>query len=137
MNPQTSKIGELASRYWSQNIAAQITNRKHAGVTLSVYTEYESNEHGDYTYFIGEEVSSFENMSSGFQKLIIPSAKYQTFTSPAGKMPEVVMNAWQKIWKMSSDDFEGKRAYQADFEVYDQRASDPGNTIVDIYVGIK
>ncbi|HEX4044431.1 MAG TPA: GyrI-like domain-containing protein [Gammaproteobacteria bacterium] len=136
MNPQTSKIGELAGRYWSQNVAVQITDRKNPGVTLSVYTEYDSDEHGDYTYFIGEEVSSFENMPSGFKKLIVPSAKYQKFTTPAGKMPEVVINAWQKIWKMSPDDLEGKRAYLADFEIYDQRASDPGNTIVDIYVGI-
>jgi predicted transcriptional regulator YdeE len=35
MNPQTSKIGELASRFWSQNIAAQIVNRKNPDVTLS------------------------------------------------------------------------------------------------------
>ena len=55
INPQTSKIGGLAGRYWNQNIAAQITDRKNAGVTLSVYTEYDSDEHGDYTYFIGEE----------------------------------------------------------------------------------
>src|SRR5579859_3904101 len=77
MNPQTSKIGELMGRYWSQNIAAQISNRKNPGVTLSVYTEYDSNEHGDYTYFIGEEVGSFENIPSGLQKLMIPVAKYQ------------------------------------------------------------
>jgi predicted transcriptional regulator YdeE len=137
MNPKTSKIGELAGRYWGQNIAAQITDRKNPDVTLSVYTEYDSDEHGDYTYFVGEEVSSFENMPSGFQQLIIPSAKYQKFTTSAGKMPKVVINAWQQIWKMSSDDFEGKRAYQTDFEIYDQRASDPSNTIVDTYVGIK
>lgn len=136
MNPQTSRIGELAGRYWSQGVAAQIPNRQNPGVTLSVYTEYDSDEHGDYTYFIGEEVTSFENIPSGFQKLIIPSAKYQKFTTPAGKMPEVVINAWQQLWKMSAADFEGKRAYQADFELYDQRASDPENTIVDVYVGI-
>jgi len=28
MNPGTSKIGELAGRFWSQNIAGQISNRK-------------------------------------------------------------------------------------------------------------
>lgn len=137
MNPKTSKIGELAGRYWSQNIAAQITDRKNAGVTLSVYTEYDSDEHGDYTYFIGEEVNSFKDIPVGFQQLIITPAKYQRFTTPAGKMPAVVINAWQEIWKISSDDFKRKRAYQADFEIYDERASDPSNTIVDIYVGIK
>lgn len=38
---------------------------------------------------------------------------------------------------MSSDDFGGDRAYVADFEVYDQRAIDPTNASLDIYIGIK
>jgi predicted transcriptional regulator YdeE len=106
-------------------------------VTLSVYTEYDSNEHGDYTYFIGEEVSSFENTPPALQKLTIPAAQYQKFTTSSGKMPEVVINAWQQIWKMSANDFAGNRAYIADFEVYDHRAIDPMNASLDIYIGIK
>lgn len=137
MDSQKAKIGESAGRYWSQNIASQIPNRKNPGVTLAVYTEYDSNEHGDYTYFIGEEVKSFENIPSGLQKLIIPTSKYQKFTTLSGKMPDVVINAWQQIWKMSPDDIGGKRAYQADFEVYDERARDPASTSLDIYIGIK
>lgn len=137
MNPQTAKIGELAGRYWRQNIANQIPNRKNPGVTMAIYTEYDSNEHGDYTYFIGEAVSSFENLPEDLNKLTIPAAKYQKFTTPSGKMPEVVINAWQQIWQMSANDFGGNRAYVADFEVYDQRAIDPANMILDIYIGIK
>ena len=51
-------------------------------------------------------------------------------------MSEVVINAWQKIWNMSVSDFGGKRAYLADFELYDHRAGDPANAIVDIHIGI-
>lgn len=137
INPETSKIGELVGRFWSQNIAGQISDRKNPGVTLSIYTEYDSNEHGDYTYFIGEEVGSFENIPAGLQQLTIPAAKYQKFTTSLGKIPEVVIAAWQQIWKMSVSDFGGERAYVADFEVYDQRASDPANASLDIYIGIK
>lgn len=137
MNPHTSKIGELAARFWAQNIANQMPHRKNPGVTFSVYTEYASDEHGDYTYFIGEEVSSFENLPSGLQKLTIPAATYQKFTTPSGQMPAVVINAWQQIWKMTAQDFGGNRAYLADFEIYDQRASDPANTSLDIYIGLK
>jgi predicted transcriptional regulator YdeE len=90
-----------------------------------------------YTYFIGEEVNSFDDIPNGMQKIIIPAATYQKFTTPNGKMPDVVITAWQQIWKMTPDDFEGKRAYQADFEVYDERARDPSNTSLDIYIGIK
>lgn len=82
-------------------------------------------------------MSSFENAPADLQKLTIVAAQYQKFTTPYGKMPEVVINAWQQIWKMSSTDFDGKRAYQADFELYDQRASDPANMSLDIYIGIE
>lgn len=137
MNPEVSKIGKLAGQFWGQNIANQIYNRKNPGVTYSVYTEYDSDEHGDYTYFIGEEVDSFENVPQELQTLTIPAAQYQKFTTPSGKMPEVVINAWLQIWKMSANDFGGQRAYIADFEIYDQRAIDPNNTSLDIYIGIK
>jgi predicted transcriptional regulator YdeE len=137
MNPQTAKIGELAGRYWGQQCAAHIADRKNPGITLSVYTDYASNEHGDYTYFVGEEVTSFDNVSDHFQTLTIPAAQYQKFTTPAGKMPEVVINAWMQIWQMTAANFGGDRAYVADFEVYDERANNPANAVADIYIGIK
>lgn len=137
MDPETSEIGKLAGHFWGQNIASQIPNRKNPGATLSIYTDYDSNEHGNYTYFIGEEVNSFENVPSEFQQLTIPAATYQKFTTSSGKMPAVVINAWKEIWKMSSADFGGERAYVADFEVFDQRANDPNNASLDIYIGIK
>ncbi len=38
---------------------------------------------------------------------------------------------------MSEEVLGGKRNYIADFEVYDQRASDVNHAVVDIYIGIK
>lgn len=32
--------------------------------------------------------------------------------------------------------FGGKRKYIADFEIYDQRAADPNNAVIDIYIGM-
>lgn len=136
-NPETAKIAGVAGHYWSQSIADKMIHRKNPGVTLAVYTEYDSNEHGDYTYFIGEEVDSFEDMPTTLQKLTIPAANYQKFTTSPGKFPDIVINAWQEIWKMTPDDFGGQRIYQADFEVYDKHAMDPNQAIVDIYIGIK
>jgi predicted transcriptional regulator YdeE len=137
MNPQTAKIGALMGRYWSQNIAATISDRNNPGQTLAVYTDYDSDEHGDYTYFLGEEVNSFDNIPAELQTLTIPAAKYQKFTTQQGKMPDVVIDAWQNIWRMTPNDFGAERAYLADFELYDQRASDPADASLDIYIGIK
>jgi nucleotidyltransferase substrate binding protein (TIGR01987 family) len=44
---------------------------------------------------------------------------------------------WQNIWKMNTADLGGKRAYIADFEVYDERSQNPEQAVLDIYIGIK
>ncbi|HLB43248.1 MAG TPA: effector binding domain-containing protein [Gammaproteobacteria bacterium] len=132
MNPKTSKIGTLAGSYWGNQVANNIKHRINPGITYAVYTEFDSDENGDHTYFIGEAVSSIENQDlSQFKIITISKSHYQKFTTPPGKMPDVVISAWQKIWAMGG----GKRKYIADFEVYGERASDPNNTVIDIYIG--
>ncbi len=137
MNPETGKIGGMIGEFFGNQWPTKIAHRKNPEVTLCVYTKYASDEHGDYTYFIGEEVSDFDHIPDGMKMLVIPASHYQKFTTPSGKIPSVVIQAWQAIWKMTPEELGGKRAYQADFEVYDQRAQDPQNCIVDIYVGIE
>jgi predicted transcriptional regulator YdeE len=137
MNPETAKIGALLGQFWSMKIAEQLTKRVNPGVSLAVYTDYESDEHGNYTYFIGEEVSSFEKLPSDLQRLIIPATQYQRFTTAVGSMPGIVIQAWQQIWQMTAEELGGRRVYQADFELYDQRASDLSKASLDIYIGIE
>jgi predicted transcriptional regulator YdeE len=136
MNPDTSKIGPLAESFWSNQEGSEIKHRASPGVTYSVYTDYVTDENGEYTYFIGEAVSSFDDQDlAHFNALVIPGSQYMKFTTEPGAMPNVVVQAWQDIWQMTDSMFEGKRKYIADFEVYDQRAADPSNTVIDIYIG--
>ena len=137
MNPETSKIAALAGKYWGEQLADSFKHRINPGVTYAVYTEYESDEHGEYTYFIGESVDVLESQDlSQFKSLIIPQSTYQKFTTSSGKMPDIVISSWQEIWGMSEKDFEGKRKYIADFEIYDKRAQNPNEMALDIYIGI-
>ncbi len=137
MNPDSSKMIATITAYREQQVADKIVHRVCPGVTYACYTDYESNEKGDYTYFIGEVVDSLDNQNlSQLTAIRIPAGIYQKFTTPPGKMPAVVVTAWQKIWTMTDDDLGGKRIYSTDFEVYDQRAADPDNSIVDIYISI-
>ena len=62
-------------------------------------------------------------------------SEYQKFTTKTGPFPDVLIDAWEKIWKMDSLDFGGRRKYIADFEIYDERAVDPESAAVDIYIG--
>lgn len=136
MDPEHSKIAKTAGFYWREQVAEQFQHRCRPGVTYAVYTEYESDEHGDYTYFIGEAVSALDDQDlTQFHSLTIPGGAYQKFTTDAGEMPTVVISAWQAIWQMDSADFGGKRRYQADFEIYDQRVADPKCAVIDIFIG--
>ena len=136
MDPTTAKIGLTVQNYFEGMFSEKIAQRKSPWTTYSVYTEYESDSTGEYTYFIGEEVINFETQPHEFKQITILQQCYSKFTTPPGAMPEVCLNAWQKIWQMTTEELGGNRSYKADFEIYDQRASDPTNSVLDIYVGI-
>jgi len=137
MNISSAKIAPTIQKYFRQAVGEEIPNRKNPGTTYCVYTDYESDFTGDYTYFIGQEVKVGGDSMEGFSSIIIPAQNYAKFTSKPGIMPEVCIDMWQNIWKMKSGELGGKRAYLADFEVYDKRALDPSKTVLDIYVGVK
>lgn len=135
-DPSTNKIAATVQKYFHNGLAQKIIHRTKPGTTFCVYTNYESDHNGDYTYFIGEEVSSFDGVSEEFETLIIPAQHYAKFTSQPGPMPAVCIDMWQNIWKMNSSDLGGERAYIADFEVYDERSVDHNKVILDIYIAI-
>ena len=89
--------------------------------------------YGEYIYFIGEEVSELNTVPEGFQQIVVPKQQYAT---PA-PMPDVIVNAWKEIWEMSLKQLGGHRSYETDFEVYDERAADHQNIVLDLYIGIQ
>jgi predicted transcriptional regulator YdeE len=137
MSLEAAKIGKTLDKYFKNHLHEKINHRVKPGTTYCVYTNYETDESGMYTYFVGEEVEFFNNVDPIFEKLTIPMQKYIKFNVGPGKMPTICIDAWKNIWKMTPEDLGAKRAYIADFEVYDEKAKDPINTILDIYIGVK
>lgn len=135
-DPQVNKIAATVQKYFHNRLAEKIKERKNPGTTFCVYTNYESDVNGDYTYFIGEEVTSFEGLDKELELLTIPVQNYSKFTNQPGPMPTVCIDMWQNIWKMNATDLGGERAYIADFEVYDERSQNPEDAVLDIYIGI-
>jgi predicted transcriptional regulator YdeE len=136
-DPNNAKIGATIQKFFQNSIAEKIPNRCNPHTTYCTYSEYDSDHNGNYTYFIGEEVTAFSATPEGMFELIIPAQGYVKFTNGPGVMPEVCINVWQKIWQMTAKEFGSARSYLADFEVYDSRAVDPNNTVLDVYVGVK
>ena len=132
------KIFPCVQRYFHGALFEKIPNRKNPGTTFCAYTDYESDYRGAYTYFIGEEVNSCEDvLPEGFCRLNIPRQHYAKFTTGPAPMPDVIVSAWKAIWEMSPRELGGKRRYQTDFEIYDERAMDHNRIVLDLYIGIE
>lgn len=138
-NEMSSKgqIGPLVARYRGENLANDIPHSKEPGVTYVVYTDYASDEFGDYTFLLGEQVFNIEETPNGFKLVTIPAGKYVKFTTNPGRVPDIIIKSWMQIWQMSPEELGGQRTYKADFEVHDKRAVDQEQAVVDIYVGIE
>lgn len=130
-DPTTALIGKTIGDYMSQNIPSKILNKASSGITYALYSNYESDMNGDYDYLIGEQVLAFG--ADQLAKLEVPAQKYVKFTSENGPMPKVCIDLWMQIWQ----DTTLNRSYVADFELYDHRAADAMNTVMEIYIGVK
>ncbi|WP_128895153.1 GyrI-like domain-containing protein [Longirhabdus pacifica] len=121
-------------KLWEQ-FYAQDTNenqRNQSQPIYAIYSDYESEEFGHYNYTISTECSRFPLTNFTMH---IPKQNYIVFTTEKGPIAEVVPNAWEEIWNWSKTSAE-KRSFTYDMEVYDERAQDPANAIVDIYIAI-
>jgi predicted transcriptional regulator YdeE len=105
----------------------------------AVYTDYASDANGDYTLLLGTKIrpAAERLFPKGMVVKTIPAGRYLVFTSDRGPVAKVVVETWKQIWSYFQSPAKGQRAYRADFELYDQRAADPSNPQVDIYVGVK
>ena len=131
----TGEIGKLWGRFMQQNLAAQIPNR--VGQTLMVvYSDYASDEKGDYNYLLGAPVSSVDALPAGLTYRRIPPGSYAVVTTEKGDVTQVVPAAWQHIWAMTPEELGGRRAFTEDYEVYDQRSADPKNAQVEIHLSL-
>ena len=119
--------------FYKKQLLQTIPNKKNSSI-LAFYTNYESDENGMYTFALGTEVTDSSVIPEGLEKIEVPESKYIIFTTRKGPVHEVVVEAWQEIWEWSKNN---KRAFTADFELYDERAMDPQNSQVDIYISIK
>ena len=129
-------IGKQWARLMQEGLLGKIPNKADKSM-VAVYTDYASDHNGEYTYVLGARVTSDSEVPSGMVAKKIPAGKYAVFTSEKGPAPKVVPETWMRINSLSKSAVGGDRVYGADFEIYDDRAADPQNMVVDVYVGIK
>jgi len=130
-------IGKQWQRFFQEQVLQKISDKADQNI-YAVYTDYASDRNGEYSFVIGAKVNRKSAVPPGMVRKIIPAGDYAVITSDKGPVNKVVVAAWQQIWALEDKAaLGGGRAYKADFEMYDQRAADPQNSQVDIYIGLK
>jgi predicted transcriptional regulator YdeE len=130
-NKAMQDIGQLWGRFMSEDVHAKIPNKADDTI-YSVYTEYEKDYTGPYTTILGCRVSSLENIPDGMVSVGIGGGAYKQYITKGNLMQGIVGQQWMKIWNDTID-----RRYTSDFEVYGEKASNPQDAEVEIYVAIK
>jgi len=129
-------IGKQWERLFKEGVLAAIPNKADGNI-VALYTEYASDKDGEYTYALGARVTKVESVPAGMVVKNVPAGRYAVFTSEKGPVQKVVVEMWQKVWATPKSALGGDRTYKADFEVYDQRAKNPADSVVDLYVSVR
>jgi len=117
--------------YLSTKAVARTPHRAKPTIMLALYSDYETDWTGEYSYLLGCGVTKADKLPKGLVARHIPAQTYAHFRAQ-GPMPDAVVGVWAGIWGTDMP-----RTYLCDFEVYDARFTDKKNPEVDIYVGIK
>jgi len=130
------EIPKLWTKFIQQNLAAQIPNRVGQSLIV-VYSDYASDEKGEYTYLLGAPVSTVDGLPTSLSFRRIPPGTYAVLTTAQGSLVQVLQSAWKQIWTSTPAQLGGPRAFVTDYEIYDQRSTDPNNAQVEIHVGLR
>ena len=129
-------IGKQWERLFKEGVLAAIPNKADGNI-VAVYTEYAGDKDGEYTYLLGARVTKVEKLPDGMTVKNVPAGRYAVFTSERGPVQKVVVEMWRRVWETPKNALGGDRTYRADFELYDQRAQNPADAVVDLYVAVR
>jgi predicted transcriptional regulator YdeE len=123
-------IPELWKKFFTEAILEKIPDKVDASI-YCIYTDYEKDFTEPYTVILGCKVNGLKTIPKGMIGRTIPGGNFAKFSAKGDLTKGVVFTEWNKIWNS-----ELNRKYTADFEVYGEKAQDPKNAEVDIFVAI-
>ncbi len=124
-------IPALWNRFMTGSFLEKIPGKTSQDI-YCIYTDYEKDHTRPYTTILGCKVSSLELIPAGMTGKTIDGGNYNRSLA-TGNIPQgSVFNEWVRIWNSDLP-----RTFTADFEVYGEKAADPENAEVDIFVAVK
>lgn len=119
-------------QFMNENILSKIPN-KIDNTVYSLYTNYESDDMHPYTTIIGCKVENIDAVAEGMVGQAFDGGNYLKMAARGNLAEDLVINQWLKIWEMTNLE----RVYTVDFDVFGEKAQNPSDAEVDIFVGIK
>ncbi len=116
-----------------QEFFPKIPNRVDGSI-LALYTDYEGDYTKPFSYIVGCEVSTLEDIPEGMVGRGIPQTEYALFKTE-GPFPQGVIDTWHKIWKLEKSDI--KRTYTNDYEFYGPDFDPIKNPQVSIFIAVE
>lgn len=131
-NGRSSKdIPALWNKFMSEGILEKIPN-KAANDLYCIYTDYEKDHTKPYTAIIGCRVNNLAALPEGLSGKSFAGGRYISRIAKGNLLQGVVFNEWTKIWNSDIP-----RTYTADFEVYGEKAKNPEDAEVEIFLAVK
>ncbi len=124
-------MAQLWSRFFAEAIQEKIPNKTDNSL-LTLYTNYEGDHMQPYDALIGCRVSSIDEIPEGMVAHSCEGGVYQKYLAKGDITQGVVAQTWFDIWSQKME-----RSYSTDFEEYGEKAQNPQDAEVDIYVAIK
>ena len=118
------KIAQLWENYTQNHIYTKTLDKVKDISMYGVYSNYASDQNGDYDFTVGVEVTKPKNA------LTIENERYLVF-SKKGELPQITFDTWEEISEYFENNNEYTRKYSVDFEKYSVEDE------IEIYVSIE
>lgn len=130
-NGQSAKdIPALWNQFLTEEISTKIPNKTSNDI-YCIYTDYEKDHTKPYTTILGCAVENLNEIPNGMTGTTIEGNHYQKFIAKGNLAEGIVFNEWLKIWNSDLN-----RSFTADFEVYGEKAQNPSDAEVEIYIAV-
>lgn len=123
-------IPALWGKFMTEGIATKIPNKSDNSV-YCIYTDYEKDHTKPYTTILGCKVEDLTVIPDGMVGKTFETATYEKHVAKGNILQGLVYNAWLKIWEAGLP-----RTFTADFEIYGEKAQNPEDAEVDIFIAI-
>lgn len=123
-------IAQAWQHIMRNNVLEKIPNRADRDI-FAVYTDYESDHNGPYTYILGCRVSEATTVADGLVLHKVPAQDYAHLRFK-GRFPQRLQKGWAEIWNSNLP-----RTFATDFEQYGVRYDGSDHAELDVFVAIQ